>query len=498
MPLIVKTVIGKEITVTAPCGATVGVLKDKLAELEGTPRDRQRLIFSGRELKDDETLKDARVGNGAVVHLVTRLSTPSGPMRILVCIPNQRIVTLELERDDLVEHLKGKLSDQTGVPPEEMILESRKGKLLKNGTTLRDAGLEAYTPDGEDYVTMSTISADPSLLIRSRAGGLSVVTVEKGASDTDQDAVTAKRASRDDYRSVSPPTPVFPTPTERWADDDDLEDFSAIVAHRDAEVAEADPAPAVTHDGGLPPAVTPAAAAGTQEWEPSCEPGYPVEAAPIATQCSGGLVGCDVCTQHNLQAITAGDLGYICRRCQKQAAFGERLYYCSTCSADLCAACADQSTPRSTPPPPPPSCSTPPPLEIPADVVSGHGQWLQPMEQYPMDSSAPWLGQAPPPDYGMYHAGFAPDCVPAEYWGAPHSYGDGMQWAAPDGQQWAGGPPHPPPQAWASHKSPREQVGLMDQLPALLMGPDHAIKPFTAERRPMRNRRNRQRGAARK
>ncbi|PYH46933.1 ubiquitin domain-containing protein DSK2 [Aspergillus saccharolyticus JOP 1030-1] len=59
-------------TLTLPLSTTVSDLKEKLASSEyaDTPAERQRLIYSGRVLKDNETLATYKIKEGHTIHLV--------------------------------------------------------------------------------------------------------------------------------------------------------------------------------------------------------------------------------------------------------------------------------------------------------------------------------------------------------------------------------------------------------------------------------------------
>lgn len=59
-------------TLTLPPSTPVSELKEKLStsEYADTPADRQRLIYSGRVLKDNETLASYKIKEGHTVHLV--------------------------------------------------------------------------------------------------------------------------------------------------------------------------------------------------------------------------------------------------------------------------------------------------------------------------------------------------------------------------------------------------------------------------------------------
>jgi ubiquilin len=68
----VKAANDKKIVVTIAASATVADLKAKLAtpDFADIPADRQRLIYSGRVLKDPDTLESVKIKDGHTVHLV--------------------------------------------------------------------------------------------------------------------------------------------------------------------------------------------------------------------------------------------------------------------------------------------------------------------------------------------------------------------------------------------------------------------------------------------
>jgi len=70
----VKTLTGMTIVVELPAAApnTVADIKTQIESQQGVPPHFQRLIFSGRELADEQTLAAGGVTNNAVVHLVLR------------------------------------------------------------------------------------------------------------------------------------------------------------------------------------------------------------------------------------------------------------------------------------------------------------------------------------------------------------------------------------------------------------------------------------------
>ncbi|MCJ1245855.1 hypothetical protein MMC30_003059 [Trapelia coarctata] len=73
----VKSSNDTKYTVTVPLSATVLELKQKLStsEYADVPPERQRLIYSGRVLKDNETLDSYKIKEGNTIHLVKAAAT---------------------------------------------------------------------------------------------------------------------------------------------------------------------------------------------------------------------------------------------------------------------------------------------------------------------------------------------------------------------------------------------------------------------------------------
>jgi ubiquitin C len=69
----VKTLTGKTICISLSDGLTVRQVKEEIQKLEQIPIDQQRLVFQGKQLEDNDTLKYYEVGPNATVHLVLRL-----------------------------------------------------------------------------------------------------------------------------------------------------------------------------------------------------------------------------------------------------------------------------------------------------------------------------------------------------------------------------------------------------------------------------------------
>lgn len=134
---------------------TIWALKLRLADVEGTPAEQQRLISNGLNMEDRRTLASLRLMHGAVLLLVPRLTaairsipptTPRGMLMVpgnrawqpshslrpwmpLVATDTYRPFPMNIEFDDVNQYaafMQTVLADQnvTGVPaPEQAVLE---------------------------------------------------------------------------------------------------------------------------------------------------------------------------------------------------------------------------------------------------------------------------------------------------------------------------------------------------------------------------------------
>ncbi|KAK7486590.1 hypothetical protein BaRGS_00022115, partial [Batillaria attramentaria] len=73
IPLIVRTLTGKGVPVSARENFTVADLKKQVFDSEGIPSEQQRIVCSGRQLEDGRLLSDYGIDSSSILHLVTRL-----------------------------------------------------------------------------------------------------------------------------------------------------------------------------------------------------------------------------------------------------------------------------------------------------------------------------------------------------------------------------------------------------------------------------------------
>ena len=78
MQIFVKTLTGRTITVIVNPTDTVRNVKEKIKDKDAVPVNEQRLLYAGKELKDEDTLTDYNIQMESTIHLVLRL--PGGSL----------------------------------------------------------------------------------------------------------------------------------------------------------------------------------------------------------------------------------------------------------------------------------------------------------------------------------------------------------------------------------------------------------------------------------
>ena len=71
--ILVKTLTGKELELDVEPNDTIERIKERVQEKEGIPPMQQRLIYGGKQIADEKTVRDYKIEGGSVLHLVLAL-----------------------------------------------------------------------------------------------------------------------------------------------------------------------------------------------------------------------------------------------------------------------------------------------------------------------------------------------------------------------------------------------------------------------------------------
>ena len=118
MPIFVKTLTGKTITLVVKPSDTIENVKTEIQDKEGIPPDQQHLIFAGLQLKDDTTLCHHDITACCTLYMCVQISVRTTN----VCSHTCSAITVTVDSDYTFEAVRIKVQSQLNIPKEQQCL----------------------------------------------------------------------------------------------------------------------------------------------------------------------------------------------------------------------------------------------------------------------------------------------------------------------------------------------------------------------------------------
>ena len=120
MQIFVKISVGKTITLEVNPSNTIRHMNTKIIDREGLLPGDQRIFYDGWELEDHYSLNYYNIQKECILHLILRLPGDMQIVFVKTLIGN--IFIIEVNSKDTLKHVKAKIQDRVGIPPEQQCI----------------------------------------------------------------------------------------------------------------------------------------------------------------------------------------------------------------------------------------------------------------------------------------------------------------------------------------------------------------------------------------
>nr|GEV26094.1 polyubiquitin [Tanacetum cinerariifolium] len=131
MQIFVQTFTGEKLSLEVKTSESIGNVKAKIQKKKGIPHDQQVLILEGIVLEESDTIADFNINSKSTITLLLK-STGLIPIFVKTC--TTKSILLKVKPTDTIGHVKDKIQDTEGIPPEQQAL-------IFNEMVLEDSGI---------------------------------------------------------------------------------------------------------------------------------------------------------------------------------------------------------------------------------------------------------------------------------------------------------------------------------------------------------------------